>query len=136
MKNNITIDNPGWLKRTGDILKEYIGDKSQKTLADEIGIDESYLSGILNNKRPPSKRILDYFVKTFEISIADISAIDKFESYKKINEEWKIEICEMKIELMEKDKKIKRLEKFEKLSSIVQQIALEDFIDKGWRQHR
>ncbi len=132
MKNNenITIDNPGWLKRTGDILKEYIGDKSQKKIADEIGIDESYLSGILNSKRPPSKRILDYFVQTFEISIADVSAIQKFESYKKINEDWKIEICEMKNELIEKERRIKRLEKFEKLSSVVQQIALEDFIDK------
>lgn len=81
------------VKKTGDIIQEYISNKiSQVKLAELLEVSPQYLNNILNNKKSPSKNFLDKLYSIFKFSEQDIFLINEYEVFRKLPKNYQEEI--------------------------------------------
>lgn len=71
---------------TGDILTKYLNklNITQTTIASILGVSPQYINALINNKKRPSKMVMNSLIKTLSISKEDVQIIEKYEVYKKV----------------------------------------------------
>ena len=71
---------------TGDILTKYLNkwNITQTTIANILGVSPQYINALINNRKKPSKIVMNNLVKVLNISKEDIQIIEKYEVYKKV----------------------------------------------------
>lgn len=107
------------IKTTGEILRKYINESNltQKEIADEFKMTRSYLSEILNNKKPPSSDFLEKFKNKFGLTIDDEYNVRLYDKFKKIDPEWQqiiFELINNSNKTLEKEERYKNYLKFER----------------------
>ena len=71
---------------TGDILTKYLNklNITQTTIASILGVSPQYINALINNRKRPSKMVMNSLIKTLSISKEDVQIIEKYEVYKKV----------------------------------------------------
>ena len=71
---------------TGDILTKYLNklNITQTTIASILGVSPQYINALINNRKRPSKMVMNNLIKTLSISKEDVQIIEKYEVYKKV----------------------------------------------------
>ena len=111
------------MKKTGEILEEYISNKmSQKDLASIIDVTPQYINNIINGIKKPSSAFLNKFYKIFDVSKEDIMAIEEYEKFRRLPEKVQEELLNLK-------NKNSKLEKQENMKSI--EIKIYGIIEKN-----
>lgn len=87
------------METTGDILKRYMKNRIKRdTFAKLLGITPQYLSNILNDKKKPSKELLNKLVFAMEISSEDRIIIEKYEKAREKLKSYEITITKIEKE--------------------------------------
>ena len=86
---------------TGDILTKYLNklNITQTTIASILGVSPQYINALINNRKRPSKMVMNNLIKTLSISKEDVQIIEKYEVYKKVRY---IEDCDFDIQCIGK----------------------------------
>ena len=82
---------------TGEILEKYMkGRMSMTDLAGLLGITPQYISSVLNNTKRPSKNFLEKFYMIFDVTEEDKEAIDNYEEFRRLPENFQKEYLKLK----------------------------------------
>lgn len=85
------------MSNTGEILEKYLkGRMSMTDLAGLLGITPQYISSVLNNTKRPSKNFLEKFYMIFDVTEEDMEAVDNYEEFRRLPENFQKEYLKLK----------------------------------------
>ena len=85
------------MSNTGEILEKYLkGRMSMTDLAGLLGITPQYISSVLNNTKRPSKNFLEKFYMIFDVTGEDKEAVDNYEEFRRLPENFQKEYLKLK----------------------------------------